>query len=86
MNWVDCSEKMPEEHESIFARFKGTVKWSNAMFEKCSDYVLVVKEFPDGTRKVDTSTTEDGVWKAEKSLIKCKVTHWMPYPELPNKE
>ena len=32
--WIPCNEKMPEEHDSIFTKLKGTDKWSNAMFEK----------------------------------------------------
>ena len=85
-NWIKCSERMPEEHETIFAKFKGTDKWSNAMFEKRSDDVRVAVEFEDGTRSVLHSYTFDGKWEIEKSSPlrkKSTVTHWMPNPELP---
>lgn len=40
-DWIPCSERMPEERDSIFKKFKGTDKWRNAMFEKMSDNVNV---------------------------------------------
>ena len=85
-NWIKCSDRMPEEHETIFAKFKGTDKWSNAMFEKRSDDVRVAVEFEDGTRIVLHSYTFDGKWEIEKKSPlrkKITVTHWMPNPELP---
>lgn len=27
MNWIPVTERMPEEQESIFAKYKGTDKW-----------------------------------------------------------
>ena len=81
--WISVEEKLPEERESIFARFKGTDKWSNAMFEKMSEDVRVVVVFEDGTRRVHHSYTVDGKWETEKSPLKRKVTHWMPNPDLP---
>ena len=35
--WIPVTEKMPEEHNSIFAKWKGTEHWSDAMFEKRSN-------------------------------------------------
>lgn len=85
--WIECKDRMPTEHESIFAKFKWTEKWNPAMFELCSNKVLVVMEFPDGTRKVDVSYTIDGIWEKEKrQLVPHKITHWMPFPELPTKD
>ena len=81
--WISVEEKMPKERESIFARFKGTDKWSNAMFEKSSENVRVVIVFADGTRRVSHSHTIDGKWECEKSPLKRTVTHWMPNPDLP---
>ena len=81
--WIKCEYKMPEERESIFAKLKGTDKWTKAMFEKSSEDVRIVEEFEDGTRRVYHSNTIDGKWAIEKSPIKRKVTHWMPNPELP---
>ena len=82
-NWVKCSDRMPEEHDSIFAKLKGTDKWRSAMFEKSSDDVRIVEIFEDGTRRVYHSHTIDGKWDIEKQPMKRTVTHWMPNPELP---
>ena len=84
ITWVKCSDKMPEEHDTIFAKFKGTNKWKSAMFEKMSEDVRVVVVFEDGTRMVHHSYTVDGKWDIEKKLPKRTVTHWMPNPELPD--
>ena len=82
-NWVKCSDRMPEEQETIFAKFKGTDKWSPAMFAQSSEDVRVVIVFADGTRRVGHSHTIDGKWECEKSPPKRIVTHWMPNPKLP---
>lgn len=81
--WVKCSDGMPEEQESIFAKFKGTNKWVPAMFSQSSEDVRVVIVFADGTRKVSHSRTIDGKWECEKGPLKKTVTHWMPNPKLP---
>ena len=39
--WIPVSDKMPEERDSMFAKFKGTSKLKEAMFEKISKDVLV---------------------------------------------
>ena len=85
-NWVKCSERMPEEHDSIFAKLKGTDKWRSAMFEKSSDDVRIVEIFEDGTRRVHHSHTIDGKWDIEKQQMKRTVTHWMPNPEPPKED
>ena len=79
--WIQVSERLPDEHDSIFAKAKGTDKWNNAMFEKISDEVNVTYEYPDGTRKAGTSHTLDGKWHSEKTGIKKKVVAWQPLPE-----
>lgn len=79
--WIPVSERLPEEYDSIFAKFKGTDKWSNAMFEKKSDDVNITYEFEDGTRKTATSYTIDGEWKLEHRITKRKVIAWQPLPE-----
>lgn len=81
--WIPVSESLPEEHDTIFAKRKGTDKWRPSMFEKMSDDVRVVVVFPDGTRRVSHSHTVDGKWECEKSPVKRTVTHWMQNPELP---
>ena len=81
--WIPVEDGLPEEHDSIFAKFKGTDMWSNAMFEKSSDKVNVTFEFEDGTRKSGTSYTIDGKWKCEKGncAVKRKVIAWRPLLE-----
>lgn len=80
--WIPCSERLPEEHDSMFAKFKGTNKWNTAMFEKSSDEVIVTIEFGDGKRKTTTSKTMDGMWKIEKDIFSPKkVIAWQPLPE-----
>ena len=81
--WIPVCERLPEEHESVFAKAKGTDKWSVGMFEGSSDDVNVTVEFADGTRATKTSHTLDGVWECEKrfTLWEMKVIAWMPLPE-----
>ena len=81
--WIPVSEGLPEEHDTIFAKLKGTDKWCSAMFEKMSDDVRIVVVFSDGTRRVSHSHTVDGKWECEKSPVKRTVTHWMPNPAMP---
>ena len=87
LEWIPVSEKMPEEHDSIFARLYGTDKWNDAFWRTKSKEVLVTIEYEDGTRIVTSSHTTDGKWSIEKetTLIKFKVVAWMPLPK-PYKE
>lgn len=78
--WIPCSEWMPEERESMFAKSKGTDKWNSAMFEKISDTVNVTVENEKGERATLTAHTVDGKWKID-SCIKLKVIAWMPFPK-----
>lgn len=82
--WIPVTERMPEEHDSIFAKLYGTDKWSNALWRTQSKEVLVTIEYEDGVRTVKSSHTTDGKWVLEKraKLNKCKVVAWMPLPEL----
>ena len=81
--WIPVEEKLPEEEDSMFAQFKGTDKWGNAMFEKKSDEVNITYELEDGTRKTGTSYTLDGKWKIEinNRVVKKKVIAWQPLPK-----
>lgn len=80
--WIPCSERLPKEHDSVFAELKGTDKWYPGMFEKMSDEVIVTCEYGDGTRVTKTTKTIDGEWLIEtKSIFKLKVLFWQPLPE-----
>lgn len=79
--WIPCNEKMPKEHDSIFAKLKGTDKWRDAMFEKTSNEVNVTIEFEDGKRAVKTLHTIDGRWNEGNRGLKFKVIAWQPLPE-----
>lgn len=83
--WIPCSEQMPKEHDSMFAKLKNTDKWSDAMFEKLSDDVNVTVEFEDGTRMTKTMHTTDGKWRDNINIVKFEVIAWQPLPE-PYKE
>lgn len=78
--WIPCSERMPEEHETMFAKLKGTYKWRGAMFESMSDDVNATVEFEDGSRKTMTLHTCDGEWKTDLRIVKFKVIAWQPLP------
>ena len=81
--WVSVKDRLPDEHESLFARYKGTDKWRNAMFTTISDRVIVCEEYENGNRIVKTANTVDGVWKVKGVFYSCRVTHWMPFPKPP---
>lgn len=80
-NWILCSERLPEEHDSIFAKFKGTDKWNASMYEKISDDVNVTVEFEDGKRKTMTLHTCDGKWKTDIRIVKFNVVAWQSLPD-----
>ena len=79
--WISVNERMPEEHDSIFAKFKGTGMWSRSMFEKHSKDVLVTVEYPDGERNTETAHTIDGKWRLEAHVLNGTVIAWKPFPE-----
>lgn len=80
--WIPVTEKLPEEHDSLCAKFKGTPQWSAGMFEKVSDTVMATVELEDGARKAVSTRTIDGKWGLENEIIKKKIIAWMPLPEL----
>lgn len=80
--WIPVTERMPEEHDSIFAKLYGTDKWDSKLHRTVSNRVLVTIKYDDGTRIVKESHTYDGKWRDEKRCINCKVEAWMPMPEL----
>ena len=86
-DWIPCEVEMPKEHDSMFAKLKGTDKWSSGMFEKISDEVNVTIELQDGSRITRTLNTIDGKWDVETNpWLKQKVIAWQPLPEPYKKE
>lgn len=85
ISWIPVTERLPEEHDSIFAKLKGTADWDSGMFEKVSRYVLVTVKYKDGIMRVHRARTADGEWRTEISLLGREVIAWMPFPE-PYKE
>jgi len=84
-SWIPVSERLPEEHDSIFAKFKGTDNWKRGMFEKTSKYVIATVVFDDGIVLVEQAHTTDGIWRTDKKVLGGTVVAWMDYPE-PYKE
>lgn len=86
--WTPVEEGLPQERDTIFARFYGTEKWKPGMIRRVSDDVRVVAVFDDGTAMVWHDHTVDGVWSCEKYEINLqrKITHWMENPELPKEQ
>lgn len=83
--WIPVSQRLPEEHDSIFAKFKGTDNWERGMFEKTSKYVIATVVFDDGAVLVEQAHTTDGIWRTDKKVLGGTVVAWMDYPD-PYKE
>lgn len=85
--WIPVTERLPEEHESIFAKLYETDVVNDMLWRTQSKEVLVTIEYENGARTVKSSHTTDGKWWIEKktTLSKFKVIAWMPMPE-PYKE
>lgn len=81
--WINVKDRLPEEHKSIFAPWFGTAKWSKAMWQHESDFVLACQRFEDGSQIVIRTNTHDGQWFQSVSKLPGKITHWMPLPEPP---
>ena len=79
--WIPVSERLPEEHDSIFADLYGTDKWDSKLWRTVSNRVVVTIKYDDGTRIVKESHTYDGKWAEEKRSRNCKVVAWMPMPK-----
>lgn len=79
--WIPCDVRMPEEHDSIFAKFKGTDRWQKIMWEKQSEKVLVTVEYEDGTRAVEVAYTCDGKWKYKTAVVDRYPVAWCHFPE-----
>lgn len=75
--WIPVSERLPEEYDSRFKKYKGTYEWKPFMFEKHSKTVLVTIKYSDGEMRVETAKTIDGQWSINAGVIIA----WMPLPE-----
>ena len=84
-DWISVTDRLPEEHESIFAKAYGTKRWADVMFRTISEDVLACVAFEDGRKVTMTLRTHDGAW-ALSSIHRGYVTHWMPLPEPPEEE
>ena len=85
--WIPVSKKLPEEHDSIFAKLCETDVLNDMLWRMRSKEVLVTIEYENGARTVKSSHTTDGKWWIEKktTLSKFKVVAWKPLPK-PYKE
>lgn len=81
--WIACSERLPEEYDSIFAKLKGTDKWKDAMFEKTSDVVNVTVVDGYGNRITTIAHLVDGKWNCDLLRINksYQIIAWQPLPE-----
>lgn len=83
--WIPVTERLPEEHDSAFAKLYGTDKWTSTLWRTTSNIVIATIKYNDGTVIVKEAFTRDGEWTVEKRNTNCKVIAWMPLPE-PMKE
>ena len=81
--WIPVEELLPEEHLSMFAKFKSTPRWHNSMFEKTSDEVLVTIETDEGRKIVTHARTYDGQWRCDflRFHNTYRVAAWQPLPD-----
>lgn len=80
--WISVKERMPEEHDSIFKKLKGTSRWRKSMFEKTSGKVIVAIRGNDGSYIIDTATRLDGRWKTDVFMNSGdEIIAWMPMPD-----
>lgn len=85
LEWIPVSERLPDEHDSIFAKSYGTDKWDNMFWRTTSNRVIATIKYNDGTVIVKEAFTHDGEWTVEKENINRKVIAWMPFTK-PYKE
>lgn len=80
-HWIPVTERLPEEEDSIFARYYGTDRWRKAMFRKKSREVIVTSVFEDGELHTEVAHTTDGEWHVGVNVVPRTVIAWMPLPE-----
>ena len=82
--WISVKDRLPEEHDSLFAKFEHL---SKHMWAKESDNVIVYVRFPDGTGRATEGRLQDGKWWTRISpTIEPVVTYWRPFPEPPESQ
>lgn len=84
LRWIPVTERLPEEHDSIFAKLKGTDEWKARMFGSVSDYVLVTIEHEGSVlEKCQVAKTIDGKWENSflRAFSNARVIAWMPFPK-----
>lgn len=64
--WIPVSKKLPDEHDSIFAKLYETDVVNDMLWRTRSKEVLVTIEYENGARTVKSSHTTDGKWSIEK--------------------
>lgn len=80
--WIPVSERLPEEEDSIFARYYGTDRWRKSMFRKKSREVIVTSVFEDGELHTEVAHTIDGEWHVGVNVVPRTVIAWMPLPSV----
>lgn len=70
-DWIPVTKRMPEEHDSVFAK----------CMKKISHYVIATVLYKDGTRLSERAHTIDGKWKTELSVLNGTVIAWKEFPE-----
>lgn len=84
--WIPVTERLPEEHDSIFAKLYGTERFLPGMFKTISENVLAVFVLEDGRKRVKETHTNEGKWNMSGVYGAKEVTHWMPLPEPPKED
>lgn len=79
--WIPVERALPDEEDSIFARYYGTDRWSKSMFRKKSREVIVTSVFENGELHTEVAHTTDGEWHVGINVVPRKVIAWMPLPE-----
>lgn len=82
MDWIYFKDIIPEEKETMFAKFYGTDKWKSGMFRTARYNLLFTIEHKDKRIVVDGRMI-DGKPTCEYARIHPDVKYiaWMPYPE-----